>query len=234
MAAVTRVLQIACADADPNPVVQGVKAFPVAKLILLYEERSNHASQEILERLLPLKVEVDRRVIQEPPLTGVLAAMSHIVKEEALDYDDVIVNVSSSDKMLYCSLLSGAFVNGLHAIAIQDGEPQQLPVLKFAYSEMISESKMAILRALERAGGAVDSLNTLSEMSAVEKSLLSYHIRGGRDAKGLEELKLVSIERAKQGRLMVQLTEMGRLILIGNQPAPARGAKSAVTSPAAR
>jgi hypothetical protein len=80
---------------------------------------------------------------------------------------------------------------------------------------MISESKMNILRALSRAGGEVDSLNTLSEMSGVEKSLLSYHIRGGRDAKGLEELSLVSIERAKQGRLMVKLTEMGRLMLLG-------------------
>jgi hypothetical protein len=111
--------------------------------------------------------------------------------------------------------MSAAFIHGLRAVAVQDGETIQLPVLKFAYHEMISQSKMNILRALERAGGAVESLNDLSEMSGVEKSLLSYHIRGGRDAKGLEELSLVAIERAKQGRLMVRLTEMGRLILLG-------------------
>jgi DNA-binding transcriptional ArsR family regulator len=113
--------------------------------------------------------------------------------------------------------MSGAFVHGLKAIAITEGTPMQLPVLKFAYAEMISESKMNILRALARAGGEVDSLNDLSEMSGVEKSLLSYHIRGGRDAKGLEELSLVSIDRAKQGRLMVKLTEMGRLMLLGTE-----------------
>jgi DNA-binding MarR family transcriptional regulator len=119
--------------------------------------------------------------------------------------------------------MSGAFIHGLRAFAVQKDGPIQLPVLKFAYREMISESKMNILRALERAGGGVESLNDLSEMSGVEKSLLSYHIRGGRDAKGLEELNLVSIERAKQGRLMVTLTEMGKLILLGGgdlKPAP--------------
>jgi DNA-binding MarR family transcriptional regulator len=141
--------------------------------------------------------------------------MAAIAHTEALHFDDVVVNVSVTDKLLSCSLMSGAFIHGLRAFAVMDGAPMQLPVLKFSYSEMISESKMNILRALERAGGAVDSLNDLSEMSGVEKSLLSYHIRGGRDAKGLEELNLVKIERAKQGRLMVHLTEMGKLILIG-------------------
>jgi hypothetical protein len=139
------------------------------------------------------------------------------VHTERLHYDDVMVNVTVANKLLQCSLMSGAFVHGLRAFAIGEQGPVQLPVLKFAYSEMISQSKMNILRALERAGGAVESLNELSEMSGVEKSLLSYHIRGGRDAKGLEELNLVGIDRAKQGRLQVHLTEMGNLILIGGE-----------------
>lgn len=200
---------------DPAAVIAGAKAFPVAKLILLYEERDADAAVDLVTKLSPLKCEVDRRLIKGQPLTEVLTTMASIVHDDALHYDDTVVNVTVSDKMLSCSLMSGAFIHGLRAFAIQNGGPIQLPVLKFAYSEIISESKMNILRALERAGGAVESLNDLSEMSGVEKSLLSYHIRGGRDAKGLEELNLVAIERAKQGRLMVRLTEMGKLILLG-------------------
>ncbi len=221
-----RVLQIAGASSDPSVVLAGVKAFPVTKLILLYEERDAKAAADVVAALAPHQCEVERRLIQGPPLTQVLTVMAAVAREDALHFDDVLVNVTAADKMLSCSLMSAAFVHGLRAFAVQAGEPIQLPVLKFAYRDMISGSKMNILRALERAGGGVDSLNDLSEMSGVEKSLLSYHIRGGRDAKGLEELSLVSIERAKQGRLMVSLTEMGRLILLGGDetraPPPAR------------
>ncbi|MFQ6012353.1 MAG: hypothetical protein ACE5LS_01740, partial [Thermoplasmata archaeon] len=56
----------------------------------------------------------------------------------------------------------------------------------------------------------------LSEASGVEKSLLSYHLRGGRESKGLEELGLVEIDRGTQGRLLIRLSEMGRLLLIGH------------------
>jgi hypothetical protein len=211
------VLEIAGVSDDIEPVLIGARAFPVRKLILLSERSRAQAAQKIHAKLEAEGIEVERREVGPPLLTSVLGAMAEVVSEEAVDFKEIVVNVSSPDKMFFCSMLSGAFVNGLKAIAVQDGVPVQLPVLKFSYSEMISESKMNILRALERGGGAVDSLNTLSEMSGVEKSLLSYHIRGGRDAKGLEELNLVSIERAKQGRLMVSLTEMGRLMLLGGE-----------------
>jgi DNA-binding transcriptional ArsR family regulator len=222
-----RVLQIAGVGKDAEPILVGAKAFPVTKIILLYEERDAQAAVDLVTKLAPHKCEIDRRLIGQPTLTQVLAAFASIVHGEALQFDDVLVNVTVADKMLSCSLMSGAFIHGLRAFAVQKDGPIQLPVLKFAYREMISESKMNILRALERAGGEVDSLNDLSEMSGVEKSLLSYHIRGGRDAKGLEELNLVSIERAKQGRLMVKLTEMGRLILLGSEPVKAAPAAHA-------
>lgn len=202
---------------DPAPILAGLKAFPVKKLVLLFEERDARAALEAAEKLEPMKVEVDRRAIVGPPLSEVLRVMADVVQTERLNYDDVVVNVTVANKLLQCSLMSGAFVQGLRAFAIGDKGPVQLPVLKFAYSEIISQSKMNILRALQKAGGAVESLNELSEMSGVEKSLLSYHIRGGRDAKGLEELNLVGIDRAKQGRLQVHLTEMGKLILIGGE-----------------
>jgi hypothetical protein len=209
---------------DAQAVVAGAKAFPVTKLVLVFEERDAKAAVDVASKLSASKFEVERRLIKGPLPTELLAAMAQLLQSEGLHFDDVIINISGGEKLLSCSLLSAAFVNGLRAIAIVDGKVMQLPVLKFSYSEMISESKMNILRALARAGGAVDSLNTLSEMSGVEKSLLSYHIRGGRDAKGLEELNLVAIERAKQGRLMVSLTEMGRLMLLSaesEQHAPA-------------
>ena len=76
---------------------------------------------------------------------------------------------------------------------------------------------MKILFHLERLGGKVESLNSLAEASGVEKSLLSYHVRGGRESKGLEELGLLNIDRAQQGRLTISLTELGALMLAGRE-----------------
>ncbi|MFQ6089759.1 MAG: hypothetical protein ACE5K0_12790 [Candidatus Methanofastidiosia archaeon] len=95
-----------------------------------------------------------------------------------------------------------------------DDTPIPPPVMKFSYSEVVSDAKLAILNALKGLGGVVDSLNELSEKSQVEKSLLSYHIRGGRDSKGLEDLGLVEVDRTQRGKLNIKLTTMGKLILI--------------------
>jgi hypothetical protein len=43
---------------------------------------------------------------------------------------------------------------------------------------------------------------------------LSYHIRGSKQGRGLEDLGLVEVERGKRGRLRVKLTALGRMLLM--------------------
>lgn len=117
--------------------------------------------------------------------------------------------------MLSCAGLSAAFVHGIKAIGATKDGIFHLPVLKFGYSELLSEPKLAILRAVRDAGGLVESLADLESKAGVEKSLLSYHIRGGKESKGLQALGLVTVERREYGRLSVRLTELGRLVLTG-------------------
>ena len=57
-----------------------------------------------------------------------------------------------------------------------------LPPMKLSYTEMVSEVKLNILRALDKAGGSVDSLDELSKLTDYGKPLLSYHIHGSEDA----------------------------------------------------
>ena len=118
-------------------------------------------------------------------LTHVLEGVAGILRKEKENYQDVIFNVSSGEKLLGCAALSAAFVNGLKAVAIVNGEPLLLPVLKFSYAELISEPKLQILRALEALQGNAKSLVDLEAKADVEKSLLSYHIRGGRESTDL-------------------------------------------------
>jgi hypothetical protein len=72
---------------------------------------------------------------------------------------------------------------------------------------------MEILQALVKAGGKTESLEALGKIANFGKPLLSYHIRGSDEARGLESLGLVEVRHLKQGRLEVKLTDMGRMLL---------------------
>jgi hypothetical protein len=85
--------------------------------------------------------------------------------------------------------------------------------MRFSYIEAITAPKIEILRAIDRSGGRIESLEMLSSIMNYGKPLLSYHIRGSRDNRGLESLGLVEIERGKRGRLQVKLTPLARTLL---------------------
>ena len=69
-----------------------------------------------------------------------------------------------------------------------------------SYQKILSKAKIEILQTLSLAGGKIDSLSRFSELSGYSKSLLSYHILGSEDVRGLASLGLVEVERHKRGR----------------------------------
>ena len=89
-----------------------------------------------------------------------------------------------------------------------------LPVMKVKYSNMISKAKMAILKAIQDAGGEIKSLGQLSDLSGYGRPLLSYHVWGDDESRGLVELGLVEAERKRQGRLEANLTVLGKAMLL--------------------
>ncbi|MBW3582664.1 MAG: hypothetical protein KY455_06150 [Euryarchaeota archaeon] len=211
-----RLLHIATVGAEAEPILIQVRDYPVSKMVLLTNEENEKVAEGLRRSIAPLSIDVEVHILDDDDiLMATLRTVGKIVAEEGMKYDDIIINVSSGEKMLTCSALSAAFVNGVRAIGIKGGMPFSLPVLKFSYTELVSEPKVKILEALDQVGGAVESLNQLAELAGVEKSLLSYHVRGSRDSKGLEPLGLVEVDRAQQGRLVIKITEMGKLMLIG-------------------
>ncbi|MEE8232003.1 MAG: DUF6293 family protein [Thermoplasmata archaeon] len=210
-----KILQIATLGEEEAPIFAGIREYPVSKLILIHEPEARFHAAEISRKLRELRIPVEREEIQNPA-REMYEVVARIIREERDQYDDIFINVSSGRKLMTCSAISAAFVNGVKAFHVEEDVPMMLPILKFSYSEVISPSKIRVLQSLADLGGEAGSLSALSEASGVEKSLLSYHLRGGREAKGLEELGLVEIDRGTQGRLLIHLSEMGRLLLIGH------------------
>jgi len=209
-------IQIATFGEGQDGIVAGIRNFPIHKLALLYYEEDKAKAEEFARRIrstlgipVSLLMVSDRNVIRD-----VLEKVAEIIKNEMSDFEQILMNVSAGDKMIGCAALSAAFVNGIKAFGMdQEGCPMLLPVLKLSYSEIVSDAKLGILRVIDKAGGQVESLEKLSEISDYGKPLLSYHVQGARESKGLADLGLVEVNRMERGKITVKLTTLGKLLI---------------------
>lgn len=143
--------------------------------------------------------------------------VSEILSREGREHQQVLMNVSSGDKFIGCAALSAAFVNGIKTFGMdQAGMPLLMPVLKLSYNEIISEAKLKILKCISDQGGEVASFELLEQASGYGKPLLSYHVMGTKDAKGLVELGLLEVEKGERGRLSSKLTMLGKLLVVND------------------
>ncbi len=212
-----KTLQVATLGSDTDPILVGIRTLPVHKLYLIHLENDTAIAQKLTHDLASvLKVDVQSHAVPSSDmLTHVLEGVAGILQREKGNFDEILFNVSSGDKLLGCAALSAAFINGLKAFAIMNGEPLLLPVLRFSYDQLVSPTKLDILKSLQKNGGEVDSLETLKDISGYGKPLLSYHIQGAEDSKGLVELGLVEVEKGTRGKSITKITTLGRLLTVG-------------------
>ncbi len=209
-----RTLQIAVLGGNEDAVLVGLRNFPAHKLILISPIDSLSQANQLSAKLSDtLKLKVDVVQVKDVAILTMLETVGLIVRDESGNFQDFLINVGSASKHLTCAGVTAAFVHGIKAFDVMGEQPAVLPVMKFSYTQAVSGPKMEILHAIERAGGEVESLEKLSQVSNYGKPLLSYHIRGSEEGQGLEGLGLVEVERGKRGRLRVKLTTLGRTLL---------------------
>lgn len=213
---VQRTLQIATFGDDKEGILTGLRNFPIHKLVLLHYEEDKSKVDEFSRNLrVTLGIPISLKVIAQPDI--IRSAMEHvsqIIKEEKPNYEQILINVSAGDKMIGCAALSCAFVNGIKAFGTDmEGNSMLLPILKLSYNEMISDAKIKILQAIDKAGGSVESLDQLSKHCEFGKPLLSYHIQGSSESKGLVQLGLVDVERLERGRNRIILNTLGKMLI---------------------
>ena len=130
------------------------------------------------------------------------------------------MNVSSGDKSINCAALSAAYLNGIKTFTADDNqsEPVILPVLRYNYGELLSDTKLNILKSIDSKGGFVDSMEELEQILGYGKPHLSYHIQGGgKESKGLVKLGLVEIFKDGHGKTIISITKLGKLIIEGRK-----------------
>jgi hypothetical protein len=209
-----RTLQLAVLGGSEDAVLVGLRNFPAHRLTLICSTDFLNQADQLSGKLKEaLKLDVDVVQVKDNTMLAMLDVVGQIVRKESGNFQDFLINVGSASKHLTSAGVAAAFVHGIRAFDVIGDQPAVLPVMKFSYTQVVTEPKMRILRAIEATGGDVESLEKLSEISNFGKPLLSYHIRGSEDGDGLESLGLVEVERGKRGRLRVKLTPLGRTLL---------------------
>ncbi|MDE1765572.1 MAG: hypothetical protein KGI27_04750 [Thaumarchaeota archaeon] len=213
---IQKTLQIATFGSDKEGILSGLRNFPIHKLILLHYKDDKKPTEEFAASLRStLGISISLREITQPDIIrSAMEHVSHIIKEEGPQYEQILINVSAGDKMIGCAALSCAFVNGIKAFGTDmGGNPMLLPILKLSYNEVISDAKIKILHALDNAGGSVESLDQLAKHADFGKPLLSYHIQGSAESKGLAQLGLVDVERLERGKTKITLNTLGKMLI---------------------
>lgn len=213
-----KTLHMAILGDNEEAVFVGLRSFPAHKLVLIATTDSKDQAKQLAGKLTDtLRLAVDIVPIQDSSVQTMLDTVGQLVKKETEGFQDFLINVGSASKHLTCAGVTAGFIHGIRTFDVIGDRVEILPVMKYGYTQTVTEPKLEILRAIERSGGDVESLEKLSGIANYGKPLLSYHIRGSRDSKGLEGLGLVEIERGKRGRLRVKLTPLGRTLLSTTQ-----------------
>ena len=216
-----KTLQIATFGTDGQDAIAfGIKNFPIHKLILICFHEDKNKAEEFSRRIksilgLPITITL---VTKENVIRDTMDRINEILQLHGNEFEDILMNVSCGDKLLGCAALSTAFIHGVKAFGMDYTHtmPLMMPVLKLSYNEIISDAKKKILMAIDSAGGSVDSLDQLEKISGFGKSLLSYHVQGSKDAKGLVELGLVDIEKGERNKISTKITTLGKLLISSN------------------
>jgi len=189
-----------------------VREFSTEKVILINYPGKGDAAEKTREALGRFKIPVNIIETRDNVWEDTFKVVHGIRK--ANEGKDLLINVSTGDKITRCAMTSAAFVNGLKAFSVMDGKVSMLPVLKFSYYKLITDRKMKILETLYREKDCCSSLEQLSKKCGMSLPLVSYHINGNPKSEGLKDMALVETIN-KKGRVEVTLSLLGRLLMKG-------------------
>jgi hypothetical protein len=214
-------LQIATFGSEGQEgIALGIRSFPVKKLAFICFDSDKNKAEEFARKIknvlgLPITINL---VAKENVIRDTMERVNEILNIEGRNFQQVLMNVSSGDKLIGCAALSAAFINGIKAFGMDSTKsvPLLMPVLKLSYNEIISTAKIKILKTIDGMGGTINSLEELEQASGLGKPLLSYHVQGGKDSKGLANLGLVEVERGDRGKMIINLTTLGKLLVTSN------------------
>ena len=116
-----KTLQIATfGDDDQDGIALGIRNFPIHQLILICyssdESKAIEYSKKI-ETIIGIGSEIIL-VEKENVVKDTIERVNEVLLKKSMEYHQILMNVSSGDKLISCAALSSAFINGIKAFAM--------------------------------------------------------------------------------------------------------------------
>ena len=208
---------IAPAGDNLKSLLYGLKEFPTDRVVLITPKQYSKAAHKMSKKLQELTIPVEIIDIKMNVLEEMFSTFAKLLK--IYSEDQIMVNISTGDRISTCAALSASYANGLKAFGCDRDGCMLMPIMKLSYYRELSDNKLSILKVLdEKEWTSLKELNKTLKMST---PLLSYHINGNQKYKGLKEFRLVETEERRK-QLYVKLSEMGKLLLRGYIPLPTK------------
>ncbi len=188
----------------------GMKEFPTEKIYLICPKNNLKMAQATEKKLRIFSIPVTILETDGNMMEGIFSHFGQICSNH--NHDDLIVNVATGDRLSTCAALSAAYANGLKAFGVMDKKPMLLPIMKLSYYNELTDSKFKILTHLHEEKYL--TLTELNKKTGMSSSLLSYHLNGTLQYKGLISSRLVEVQE-KNKNLLVKLSSIGSLLLKG-------------------
>lgn len=204
-------------------ILTGLKIYPSQKLVLVCYDDDNIKAKRFVKVIgsIDKKIEVNVCLIsRQNIMEDVFRHFGRVVisGSETNKFHRILVNVSSGDKPLSYAVLYAAYIKGVEAFMINSNFSNiaVIPIPKSYYNKIITKTNFRVLNSIARAGGEVYGLDQLQRLSGLTKPLLSYHINGRDNTKGLIDLGLVCVKykKSETGTIaVVKLTAIGKLFI---------------------
>lgn len=206
-------------------ILTGLKVYPSQKVALICYNHDNTNAKSFLKSIRSTDKNMEVIVCQisrQNIIENVFEYFGRIVGSgsEINEFQRILVNVSSGDKPLSYAVLSAAYIKGIETFMINSNFSNSLAIIptpKSYYDKVMTKTNLRILNSIASAGGVVYGLDQLQQISGLRKPLLSYHINGRDNTKGLVDLGLVWVEnkRYENGTIaIVRLTAVGKLFVV--------------------
>ncbi len=204
---------VATVGEDNDGVYHAIREFPTEKYYIVCSEANLEQVDVISRELGRFNIGVKIITLKEPLLLEMIGAFAKIKNAEGAG--SILVNLTCGTKVATCAALTASFINGLKAFYISGGEVVFFPIMKLSYFNLLSERKREILSFLRGAPDCCSSMDDLSKKMRMSLPLISYHINGTADSRGLAEEGFVKLITGAHGKNQIMLTEMGKLIIEG-------------------
>ncbi len=118
-----KTLQIATFGSDgQDGIALGIRSFPVHKLALICFGSDKNKADDFARKIMAvLGVQITITIVtKENVIRDTMERVNEILNLHAKEFQQVLLNVSSGDKLIGCAALSAAFINGIQAFGMDD------------------------------------------------------------------------------------------------------------------